>query len=373
MRILHIVRQAQGGMKKHLEILFRGLAEDGVALYLAAPASSDLSDILRPFAEKTFRIQLDESNNHLQNWRAVCSLVKIMRSEKIDLVHTHGVRAGMIGQAAALLAPCRKVVATIHNMHNPALPFSSVLQTLQSLLMRAAVSHTVAVSEAIKRELESKKIFPQGKTTVIHNGIDPGLFASQRGLSRKTLGIPEDIPVIGAVARLEPAKGIKYLLEAAYLIDKDYQPVYFLIVGDGPDRESLRQQAAMLGIDDKVIFYGFSSQIPSLLPVFDIVAIPSLREGLPIFCLEALAAGRPVVASDVGGLPEIISHGKTGLLATPGDAQSLAQSLLLLLKNRELAASLGCRGKEMVVQNFTCSRMIERTKEIYRLVLRKDL
>lgn len=370
--VLHVVRPAQGGMKKHLVTLFEGLEKEGFALYLAAPASSDLTVVLRPFTRKTFMIQFDENNNPLQNWRAICSLAQIIRNEKIDLVHTHGVRAGMIGQTAALLARCRKVLATIHNMHNTTLPFANVLRILQSSLMRLAVSHTITVSETLKYELERHMWIPQEKTTVIYNGIDSDLFLSSAGISRAAVGIPEDVPVIGTVARLEPAKGIKYLLEAAYLIDKEYGPVYFLIVGDGPDRESLQQQARMLGIEEKVIFYGFSSDIPSLLPVFDIAAIPSLREGMSIFCLEALAAGLPVVASAVGGLPEIISPEKTGFLVPPGDPQALAETLLLLLHNREMAVSLGSKGKEMVVQYFTCSRMIEKTKEIYTMVLRED-
>ncbi|MGB4504743.1 MAG: glycosyltransferase family 4 protein [Syntrophaceticus sp.] len=369
--VLHVVRPAQGGMKKHLVTLFEGLEKEGFALYLAAPASSDLTVVLRPFTRKTFMIQFDENNNPLQNWRAICSLAQIIRNEKIDLVHTHGVRAGMIGQTAALLARCRKVLATIHNMHNTTLPFANVLRILQSSLMRLAVSHTITVSETLKYELERHMWIPQEKTTVIYNGIDSDLFLSSAGISRAAVGIPEDVPVIGTVARLEPAKGIKYLLEAAYLIDKEYGPVYFLIVGDGPDRESLQQQARMLGIEEKVIFYGFSSDIPSLLPVFDIAAIPSLREGMSIFCLEALAAGLPVVASAVGGLTEIISPEKTGFLVPPGDPQALAETLLLLLHNREMAVSLGSKGKEMVVQYFTCSRMIEKTKEIYTMVLRE--
>lgn len=369
--VLHVVRPAQGGMKKHLVTLFEGLEKEGFALYLAAPASSDLTVVLRPFTRKTFMIQFDENNNPLQNWRAICSLAQIIRNEKIDLVHTHGVRAGMIGQTAALLARCRKVLATIHNMHNTTLPFANVLRILQSSLMRLAVSHTITVSETLKYELERHMWIPQEKTTVIYNGIDSDLFLSSAGISRAAVGIPEDVPVIGTVARLEPAKGIKYLLEAAYLIDKEYGPVYFLIVGDGPDRESLQQQARMLGIEEKVIFYGFSSDIPSLLPVFDIAAISSLREGMSIFCLEALAAGLPVVASAVGGLTEIISPEKTGFLVPPGDPQALAETLLLLLHNREMAVSLGSKGKEMVVQYFTCSRMIEKTKEIYTMVLRE--
>jgi hypothetical protein len=137
-KILHVVRPAQGGMIKHLEALFQGM-KNKYHIYLAAPTSCD-SYLLKKFAQKQYLLPLNESMNPLYNWWIVSSLANIIRQEKIDLVHTHGIRAGMVGQAAALQAGCRKVVATIHNMINyEIMPFPKAFQTMQGILMRKSI------------------------------------------------------------------------------------------------------------------------------------------------------------------------------------------------------------------------------------------
>jgi glycosyltransferase involved in cell wall biosynthesis len=215
-------------------------------------------------------------------------------------------------------------------------------------------------------------MFPPELVTVIYNGINVELFSQSNCLDREVLGLSNERPVIGTVARLEPTKGIKYLLDAAAIIDKEFPSVYFVIVGDGPEREFLQQYAVRLGIEKKVFFIGFRDDVPSLLRIFDIAVIPSVREGLSIFCLEALAAGCPVVASDVGGLAEIITSQKTGLLVPPKNAKALADALISLLKNRLAAAAFGRKGKEMVEEKFTYKNMVERTMNIYVQVMQAE-
>ncbi len=367
-KILHVVRPAQGGMLKHLETLFQGMGKE-YHLYLAAPPSYD-SYLLRAAAQKRYLLPLDESLHPLENWRIACSLAQFISQEKIDLVHTHGIRAGIVGQAAALMAGRGKVVATMHNMINYGMmPFSKVFQTMHGILMRRTVHTLITVSEAIKKEVIKYRLFPPEMVTVIYNGVDVNLFSKQSCLDRK---ISFNGPVIGTVARLEPAKGIKYLLDAAAIIDKEYPWVYFVIVGDGPQRNFLQQYAARLGIDKKVFFLGFRDDVPNILPLFDIAVIPSVQEGLSIFCLEALAAGCPVVASDVGGLTEIIIPCKNGLLVPPKDPRALADALVALLKNRILAAALGRQGRKMVEQKFTYEKMLERTMKIYAQLLQPE-
>lgn len=285
-------------------------------------------------------------------------------------MHTHGVRAGIVGQAAALIAGCGKVVATMHNMINYGMmPFSMAFQSMHRILMRRTVRRLITVSEVIKKDIMKYRLFPPEMVTVIYNGVDVALFSKNSCSDRK---ISFNGPVIGTVARLEPAKGIKYLLDAAAIIDKEYPWVYFVIVGDGPERNFLQQYAISLGIERRVFFFGFRNDVPSLLPLFDIAVIPSVQEGLSIFCLEALAAGCPVVASDVGGLAEIIIPYKNGLLVPPKNPRALADALVELLKNRTWAAALGRQGREMVEQKFTYEKMLERTKEVYAQVLRPE-
>jgi len=367
-KILHVIRPAQGGMIKHIETLFQGMEKE-YQLYLAAPPSCD-SYLLRSAARKRYLLPLSESLHPLGNWRIVCSLAQFIREEKIDLVHTHGVRAGIVGQAAALIAGCGKVVATMHNMINYGMmPFSMAFQSMHRILMRRTVRRLITVSEVIKKDIMKYRLFPPEMVTVIYNGVDVALFSKNSCSDRK---ISFNGPVIGTVARLEPAKGIKYLLDAAAIIDKEYPWVYFVIVGDGPERNFLQQYAISLGIERRVFFFGFRNDVPSLLPLFDIAVIPSVQEGLSIFCLEALAAGCPVVASDVGGLAEIIIPYKNGLLVPPKNPRALADALVELLKNRTWAAALGRQGREMVEQKFTYEKMLERTKEVYAQVLRPE-
>lgn len=355
-------------MIKHIETLFQGMGKE-YQLYLAAPPCCD-SHLLRSLARHVYLLPIDESFHLLENWRIVYSLARFISQEKIDLVHTHGIRAGIVGQAAALIAGCGKVVATMHNMINYGmLPFSKAFQTMHGFLMRRTVHTVITVSEAIKKEIMKYRLFPPEMVTVIYNGVDLNLFSKKSCLDQK---FSFNGSVVGTVARLEPAKGIKYLLDAAAIIDKEYPWVYFVIVGDGPERNFLQQYATRLGIEERVFFLGFRDDVPNILPLFDVAVIPSVQEGLSIFCLEALAAGCPVVASDVGGLTEIIIPRKNGLLVPPKNPKALAEAIIALLKNRRWAAALGRQGREMVAQKFTLEKMLERTMKVYAQVLRPE-
>jgi len=314
-------------------------------------------------------LPLNESLHPLETWMIVCSLAQFIREEKIDLVHTHGIMAGIVGQAAALIAGCEKVVATMHNLINRRIPFSKAFLTMHGMLMRRTVHTLITVSEAIKKDIVKYRLFPPEMVTVIYNGVDVELF-SKKGCLDQKFSIKG--PVVGTVARLEPAKGIKYLLDAAAIIDKDHPWVYFVIVGDGPERILLQQYTKQLGIEKKVYFFGFRDDVPNILPLFDVAVIPSVEEGLSIFCLEAMAAGCPVVASDVGGLTEIIIPRKNGLLVPPKNPKALADAIVAVLKNRRWAAALGRQGREMVAQKFTSEKMLERTMKIYAQVLRPE-
>ncbi|MDH7576316.1 MAG: glycosyltransferase family 4 protein [Bacillota bacterium] len=342
-KVLHVVRPVQGGIKKHLLVLLQGFNNKKYHCFLAAPPDHDLVSSLGPFARKIFSVPIAEGWYPARDWQVVRILCDIINKEKFDLVHTHGIRAGILGQMAALLAGHRAVVATIHNSQNPRIPFFTFFRLLQALLYRVSVSHVIAVSEALKGEIQKYEWMPAERITVIYNGIDYRVFKGYE--APRTLppsfGLSRDLPVIGTAARLEPRKGIKYLIEAIPFVDKWYGPAYFIIVGDGPERESLEGLVKKMNLSERVIFTGYRSDIPPLLSHFDLVVIPSIQEGLSIFCLEALASGRAVIATSVGGLPEIIRNGRTGVLVPPADPVALAQAIGELLKNRELAVYLG--------------------------------
>lgn len=371
-RVLHVVRPARGGMKKHLEILFRGLNCEKYHLYLAAPPDDEIITSLEPFARKIFPVPIAEGWDPIRDWQIVRTLCSLIKSERIDLVHTHGLRAGVLGRLAALFAGHRAAVATFHNLLDAKTSFFVFIRFLQAFLNRFATSHIITVSKALQEEVQKYTWTPPEKITVIYNGIDQQVF-SNRGtlplLTPLSFGLPRNLPVVGAVARLEPRKGIKYLIEAVPLVDKYYGPAYFFIVGDGPERESLEELAKKMNLTERVVFTGFRSDIPRLLSLFDLAVIPSVQEGLSIFCLEALASGLAVVATSVGGLREIIRDGETGVLVPPADPAALARAVGELLKNREFAALLARQGRELVARNFSHTQMIKKTEQIYEKVL----
>ncbi|HHW41964.1 MAG TPA: glycosyltransferase family 4 protein [Syntrophomonadaceae bacterium] len=368
-KVLHVVRPAQGGIKRHLEVIFSGLNRERYLLYLAAPPDSELFTSLRPFAQKVFPVSIGEGWHPFRDWNILVHLRRIIRDEKIDLVHTHGVRAGILGQMAALAAgnPC--VVATIHNSQNPGERFFIFFRLVQGFLNRTAANHIITVSKALKDEVRSYQWTPAHKITVIYNGINPDDYKCRPLLPFSTLGLSGDLPVVGTVARLEPKKGIRYLIEAVPLIEREYGPVNCVIIGDGPERSALEELVRRMKLTERIKFLGFQKDIPQLIRLFDVVAVPSIQEGLSIFCLEALASARPVVASAVGGIPEIIKDGRTGILVPPADPEALAHGVLTLLRDRELAQKLATQGRQLVSSEFSEYQMLRKTEEIYEKVL----
>lgn len=352
-------------MKRHLETLFRGLDRSRYCLFLAIPDEEELTLSLGPLAEGLFRLPVGVSSAPGMIWKNICALKRIIVNERINLVHTHGYRAGMVGQPAAWMAGRIPVVATVHNFHDQRSRSFLLFKAVQTVLYNIATDRIITVSGALRDELVRMERIPGSKITVIYNGIKNEVPDQLNLISKQDLGMDPDLPVVGAVARLEEHKGISYLIEAIPFIDREFGPASYLIIGDGPQGDYLRQLAKNLGVADRVFFTGYRNDVKEMLEVMDLVVIPSLQEGLSIFCLEALAAGKPVVASRVGGLPEIIHHEETGLLVPPADNEALAKGVVQLLNNRAKAQLLAEQGKNMVEKEFTVQRMLALTREVY--------
>lgn len=367
-KVLHIVRPAAGGIKKHLEVIFSKISRQRYLLYLAVPPTSELITALRPFAQKVYPVPIEEHLPLKDCWRVVRCLRRIIEEEGIDLVHTHGVRATVLGQIAALGVASARVVATFHNTLDKG-SFFILLGFFLGFLNRFAGTQVIAVSQAVKWELCRYLRVPSDRVEVIYNGIDPEEYQLQLLPLLPPLDFDEGLPVIGTVARLEQRKGIRYLIEALPLIEREYKPVNCVVIGEGPERAVLEKRVKELGLAGRVKFLGFQEDILRFIQFFDVVVIPSLQEGQSIFCLEALACSRPVVASAVGGIPEIIRHGETGILVPPADPGAIADAVLTLLKDRELAKRLAMAGRELVLTRFTQEQMLRKTEEVYEKVL----
>jgi glycosyltransferase involved in cell wall biosynthesis len=292
-------------------------------------------------------------------------LVRVLRNERPHIFHAHlqWPLASKYGLLAAALARVPGVVATSQLFFVPEhLPFAQ----LQYRVMAASVDRFIAVScEVAKRLQETVGIAPN-KIRVVHNGIPPEPYRKRANPSlRAELTRGRAQPVVFTLARLDRQKGIGYLLEAAVLVPD----AVFVVAGDGPERESLQLKARELGVEARVLFLGHRRDVPDLLACCDLFVLPSLFEGLPVSILEAMAAGKPVISSAIGGTNEAVIDGQTGLLVPPGNPAELARAVTCLLSNPTLAAQMAANARARVEQEFSAEMMVQRVDAIYEELL----
>jgi glycosyltransferase involved in cell wall biosynthesis len=203
--------------------------------------------------------------------------------------------------------------------------------------------------------------------TVILNGMDPlpGAGGTDGAAKRRELGWTAGRPVVGAIARLHRQKGVAHLIRAAARVLETRSEVLFAVVGDGPQGQKLREEARALGLGEAFVFLGERTDAAAILAGFDLFVLPSLWEGLPFVLIEAAALGRPIIASAVDGVPEVITDSVTGILVPPADPAALASAILRLLEDRELAGRLGARARALIPPRFPLRRMIEQTEALY--------
>lgn len=295
-------------------------------------------------------------------------LVLLFREEKPDILHGFLFWAYILGTYAAKLASVPIVLASRRGLgHFKAdKPHYLFLERLANRLTDLIVAN----AEAVKQDVLRQELVEPSKVRVVYNGIDPSPYVLTADPAlRASLGVPEAARVVGVVANLIPYKGHRDFLHACRAIRQRQAGITFLLIGDGPCRGALEGLARELGLEKDVRFLGTRRDIPQLLALMDVVVLPSLEEGFPNAILEAMAAGKPVVATRVGGVPEAVIHGETGLLIPPRDPQALADAILLLLADRPLADAMGRAGRDRVAKNFGLDRMIRETEALYEELL----
>jgi glycosyltransferase involved in cell wall biosynthesis len=293
-----------------------------------------------------------------------------LRRRRIQVVHTYGFYANVFGLPAARLAQTPLIIASIRDTGDH---LSATRRWLQRLTCRLA-DCVLVNAEAVRQRLIADG-FPAHKVTVIRNGINLGGFSSSRGRDalRRALGLPAFGPLVTVVSRLIPMKGIEHFLQAAERIAQRLPEARFLVVGDcepsPPARTSYRADlealTARLGLAGRVLFLGFRSDVADLLAASTVSVLPSLSEGLSNVLLESMAVGVPVVATRVGGNPEAVEHGVTGLLVAPGDASALAHAVTLLLEHPHLARCYGEAARQRVRERFSDQGMVRATEDFY--------
>jgi len=372
LNVLHIISDTNiGGAGSYLLNFLEFYDRSLLNVRVVCPAGSQLAPRCAAKGVEVIeaaRLPGDQSFQKQDLKAQIKELVYIIRKNRIQVVHTH---ASFTGRLAAKIAGVKKIIYTKHRLDEIKWqPKKTWRDRLQQLVNDRTCSHVIAVSEAVKENLIQQGVNPR-KIVVIYNGIDVAglrkraqqakapLFPAGWSLPGATSG------VVGMAARLEPEKGPQLFVETAMellLIDKR---VKFVIAGTGSLEAKLKKRVRTLEIGDSVFFAGFQEDVAPLLAALDVVAVPSLTESFGFSLVEGMALGKPCIATNVGGVPEIISEWKNGLLIDPYDIRGMAEKILMLLRTPAYAQEIGRRAARTVEEKFDVRLMTAKMTELY--------
>jgi glycosyltransferase involved in cell wall biosynthesis len=298
----------------------------------------------------------------IENYNSISSIKKTIswfKNEEIDIVHTHGFSSGVIGRIAAFFAGVSNIYAHIHTMSDD-LSFKHVLK---EKLLSFITTKIITVSDSVNNSYKNKTHINLKKLIMIYNGLNLPLHRKFDGKEnlKKRYDIPENKTVIGNVASLTKHKAHEFLFEAV----KDIDDVYILIVGDGKEKMKLAELALKLGIEKRVRLVGNQEDIFPFINIMDIFVLSSIREGHPLSLIEAMGFKKPVIATDVGGVNEIIENGINGIIIPPKNSKKIEESINLLISDKKLCEKFGDNGKETYINRFTLKKMIDRLTKLY--------
>jgi len=356
-----------GGTERQFMVLERGLDRSRYDVRVAClkkegPFLADLEHDGVPVSEHRIGALY-----HPRTFALQARFAAMLRRDRVEILHTYGFYPNIFAITPACAARVPVIVASIRDI-------GDIWTPLQRRIQKTAcrMAHSVAVNaEAVRRRLIAEGYDPQ-RITVIENGVDLKRFTGGPGTGRlhRELGVDAGTPLIGVVSRLNPDKGLSYLLRAAAALGASWPAARFVLFGDGPGRAALEAEAAELGVANRVAFLGFRTDVAELLPELTVSVLPSLSEAMSNVVLESMASERPVVATRVGGLPEVMEDGVHGCLVPPADAAALARALAMLLEDPEQARVMGRAGREHISRHFSQERMIERTQGLYERLLK---
>ncbi len=386
-RVLHfITRMIRGGAQVNTLATCRGLLKKGydVTLVTGLPWGREgeiLSEALEDGMEVVILPDLIREIHLLKDLKVFLSFVALLKRNHYTAVHTHTSKAGLIGRFAAALC---KIPIVIHTPHGHV--FHSYFSrwkekfflSLERLAARSC-DRLIALTEVEKQEHLALEVGKPGQWVTIPSGIDEKMFSHLTVLRKQELrgifGIPGYYKIIGYAGRLATIKGPQYFLEAIPQIRQEMPETFFLFVGDGGERSYLEKRAfEELGLKESVRFTGHQTQVSDLMNLFDILVVPSLNEGMGRVIAEAGLLAKPVIATRVGGILDLIVDQETGLLVNPREPQEIAQAVIGLLGNPALALRLGENLREKVLSGFTERQMVESINDLYgRMLQEKEI
>lgn len=292
-----------------------------------------------------------------------------LRRHRVDVLHAMNFYPNVFAVPAARLAGVPVVLASIRDQGDLWTPLQRRAQGLTCRLAHRVVGN----AEAVRRRLVGEGVDPS-RIVVIPNGVRCDGRAPHRAVLQQEFGVAPGVPVVGVVARLTPVKGVDHFIEAAALVAPKFPAARFVVVGGAQNADPaygrrLKRRASDLGLDGRIVFTGFRTDVQALLRGMTISVMPSLSEGLSNVILESMAAGLPVVATRTGGNPELVADGITGFLVPPADAGALAASIERLLARPRMASQFGEQARRRAVERFSLEAMVESTGSLYRELL----
>ncbi|MBN1123229.1 MAG: glycosyltransferase family 4 protein [Anaerolineae bacterium] len=369
MHVVHLSKVTGiAGSETHLLMLLPGLAGQGidVTMIMLEDPTRRADDFYEAMAARGVTVERVAIGSHI-DLTLTRRLVKTLNRLKPDILHTHLIHADLYGMAAARRAEVRGTISSRHNdnpfRRNPAIRLAN-----QRAMGRA--DRVITISEALNRFVREVEGIAPEKVITVHYGLNPPDFpANAREEGRRWFEYSGDRPVIGMFGRLIEQKGVDTLLNAFVQVRQAVPDAVLLIVGDGDQRSEMQALAESLGISEAVTFAGWVPQAYKLMPACDAIAMPSRWEGFGLVALEAMGSSRPLIASRVSALPEIVVDGETGLLVPPDDPAALAKAITPVLSDRPLALRLGEAGYRRLVEQFSVDKMIRGTLSVYEDII----
>ena len=382
MKIVRIIARLNiGGPARNAVLLSEGFRDTVLVCGEVEGSEGDMMYLAREKGIKPVIIkELGRELSWKDDWLAFWKIYKIICKEKPDIIHTHTAKAGTLGRMAGILynlnqprrmpsATCAVLVHTFHGhvFHGYFGRIKTAFFICVERFLALFTDKIITVSENLKKELVEKfKITPENKISVIELGFElDELFKLPPRENKEVINI-------GIVGRLVPVKNHKMLFKVAKRVKGKGLRVKIAVIGDGEMREELEKYVIELGIEDKVEFRGWIKDLKAIYEGLDIVVLTSLNEGTPVSLIEAMAAGRPVVTTNVGGVKDIVEDGKSGYLVESGNVEEFTKKLLELVRDPEKRRTFGQNGRNIVKNRFTKERLIKDTKELYNNTLQKN-
>jgi glycosyltransferase involved in cell wall biosynthesis len=361
--ILHIITTLDvGGAEKHLLSLLANL--DRARFQFTIVFLKGRGELVPYFECNGIRVV---SLNVKGVWdiSALARIAFLVKKGAYDIVHTHLPRADFFGTLGARLGGSKVIICTKHNedqyFRNP---------FLASLARFAARFDTkvVVISDAVGRFMTDVIGIPREKISKIYYGIEVKAFSS-RGTLRREYDIPQEIPLAGVIGRFEEQKGHRFVIQAIKKIKETLPQAKFVFAGRGALEDELRSLANRAGVETNIIFAGFRDDISNVISDIDVLILPSLWEGFGLVLLEAMAASKPVIATGIGAIPEVVEDGITGILVTPRDVEMMVTAVTRLLVDSEMARRLGKAGRARVIEHFGLQKMVREWQRLYEGLL----